>query len=153
MPVHERQVFDDFIRAEGLKETIQRALVLDAFLSADEHVSAEDVYHLVNQQTRRVGFVTVYRTMKLIAGCGLAREVTFDDGIIRFEHAYGRQHHHHLICTNCKQVIEFTSRPIDDAENAILETHGFEARYHRYEIFGLCRKCRDTADGEQPEQT
>jgi len=143
VPVQERRIFNEFISSKGLKKTVQRSLVLETFLSINKHVSVEDVYRIVNKKAHRVGLVTIYRTMKLIAGSGLAREVMFDDGMIKFEHAYGRQHHHHMVCTNCKQVIEFSSLQMDKAEEAVLETHDFEVSYHRYEIFGLCRECRN----------
>lgn len=146
MGSEEQKIFGDYIRSEGLRETGQRMDILRAFLNAGDHVSAEDIYRLVNRKQRKVGFTTVYRTMKLIAGCGLAREVMFDDGISRFEHTYGRKHHHHLICTRCKKVIEFSSKTMDVAEKALLKKHDFELQYHQYEIFGLCRECREHAD-------
>jgi len=146
MVSEEQKIFGDYIRAEGLRETGQRMNILKAFLNADDHVSAEDIYRLVNVRKRKVGFTTVYRTMKLISSCGLAREVMFDDGVARFEHTYGRQHHHHLVCTKCKKVIEFSSKTMDAAEKALLKEHGFELQYHQYEIFGLCRECREQGD-------
>jgi Fur family ferric uptake transcriptional regulator len=143
MMTEEHKIFGEYIRSEGLKETSQRQQILDAFLSVRDHVSAEDIYRTVNRRDRKVGFTTVYRTMKLISDCGLAREVMFNDGVARFEHTYGREHHHHLICTRCKKVIEFSSRTMDDAERGILRKHGFELQSHKYEIFGLCRECRE----------
>lgn len=139
----EQKIFGDYIKAEGLKVTAQRNRVLDAFLSAGDHVSAEEIYRLVNRRKRKVGFTTVYRTMKIISDCGLAREVMFDDGVARFEHTYGRKHHHHLICTRCKKVIEFSSKVMDNAEKSLIKKHDFELQYHKYEIFGLCPECRE----------
>ncbi len=138
----ERQIFGAYIKAEGLKVTAQRTHILDAFLGTDKHVSVEDVYVLANRGKRRVGFATVWRTMKLIADCGLAREVAFDDGVSRFEHTHGKSHHHHLICTRCKRVIEFTSEELDAVERSIAEDYEFELHSHRFEIFGLCKTCR-----------
>jgi Fur family ferric uptake transcriptional regulator len=151
MVTDERKIFGDYIRAEGLRETEQRSVVLDVFLGSEDHMSIEDIYRLVNRRKRRVGYATVYRTMKLIAECGLAREVMFDDGVCRFEHVVGKQHHHHLVCTRCHRVIEFTSAALDKAEKAIFAEHDFEAEYHHMKIFGLCSECRrkaETNDGE-----
>jgi len=144
----ERQIFGDYIKAAGLKVTAQRTCILDAFLSTDKHVSVEDVYFLANRDKRRVGFATVWRTMKLIADSGLAREVAFDDGISRFEHTHGKSHHHHLICTRCKAVIEFTSKEMDRVERSLAREYDFEPESHRFEIFGLCKKCRRWKSGK-----
>ena len=148
MVTNDRQVFNDFIRTEGLRETRQRALVLDVFLGTSDHVSAEDIYRLVNRTHRSVGFATVYRTMKLLAGCGVAREVTFDDGVSRFERVQGRKHHHHLVCTRCRNVTEFSSSAVDDFEQSIQRQYDFEPRSHHYEVFGLCGKCRGKSGSE-----
>lgn len=141
----EQQVFDHYIRSSGLKETAQRKIVLDAFLKTEKHVSVRDLYFIICKRECKVGYATVHRTMKLFADCGLAREVMFDDGISRFEHLYRHRHHHHLVCTRCRKVIEFTSNLIDKEEKTILKRHGFQLQSHRYEIFGLCRECRKKA--------
>jgi len=141
----EQQIFGEYIRTEGLKTTAQRTAILHAFLSTERHVSVEDVYLIVNRRKRKVGFATVYRTMKLIADCGLAREVRFDDGISRFEHTLGRRHHHHLVCNKCKKVIEFSSSEMDAIEQTISRKYGFELESHRFEIFGICKDCQKKA--------
>ena len=150
MVFEEKQVFSEYIRSAGLKTTAQRDLVLDAFLRTRQHVSVEELYQIVNRRKRRVGYATVYRTIKLIADCGLAREVMFNDGVSRFEHTFGRQHHHHLVCTDCQKVIEFTSRDMDKAEQVILTKYGFKPQLHSYKIFGLCRECRAKSKRRKP---
>lgn len=135
-------MFMEYIRSEGLRETTQRTLILNTFLKTSQHVSVEDVYRMVNRDKRQVGYATVHRTMKLISGCGLAREVMFDDGIARFENIRGRRHHHHLVCTRCRRVIEFTSEVMDRVEQDIVTKHRFRPLSHHYEIFGLCWECR-----------
>lgn len=138
----ERKIFDDFIRSEGLKVTSQRVAVLDSFLQIEDHVSVEDIHNILSRNRQKVGYATVHRTMKLIARCGLARLVRFDDGILRFEHRYKHKHHHHLVCTSCGQVIEFNSEKIDSVEKAILKKYGFTMHSHQYKVFGLCKGCR-----------
>ena len=146
MAIAEIQVFDDYIQSSGLKETAQRKIVLDAFLKTEKHVSVHDLYLIISKRKRKVGYATVHRTMKLIADCGLAREVMFNDGVSRFEHLYKHKHHHHLVCMRCKKVIEFVSKLIDREEKTILKRYGFQLQSHRYELFGLCRECRKKAD-------
>lgn len=148
MRSNEEQIFDEYIHSTGLRETEQRKRVLETFLATAEHVSVEDMYRIVNEKSRKVGYATVYRTMKLIAESGLADEVVFNDGIARFEHRLGRKHHHHLVCTDCGKVIEFESTAMDKGELEILAKYKFEQTSHHYKIFGLCRKCQgESRDG------
>lgn len=142
MDIEAKQIFEDYIKARGLKATSQRNLILDAFLTTEEHLTAEDIHRIVNIKKSQVGFATVYRTMKLITDSGLASEVAFGDGISRFEHKYGHPHHHHLICTECGNVTEFSSRKMDAVEKHILQKYSFQAESHHFKIIGLCRTCR-----------
>jgi Fur family ferric uptake transcriptional regulator len=153
VPKAERQIFNDYIRSEGLRETEQRVEILEAFLKTEDHVSVDDLYSNLKRRKRRVGYATVHRTMKLIAECGLARVVSFEDGVARFEHRYNHEHHHHLVCTRCKKVIEFTSERMEAGEKSVLRRYGFKMESHRYEIFGVCCECRGKmAEGDNIQE-
>lgn len=149
MPAAEREIFNKFIRSEGLRETTQRTEILNTFLNTEEHVSVDDLYGALKKRKRRIGYATVHRTMKLIAECGLARVVKFDDGVARFEHRYNHEHHHHLVCTRCKKIIEFASKRMEEGEKNVLKRHDFTMESHRYEIFGICGDCRSQADEKE----
>ena len=139
-----KRIFDEFIKATGLKETEQRSLILDAFLNTDEHVSVDDLHHLLDRSGKKVGYATIHRTMKLISESGLAREVMFNDGISRFEHTLDSSPHHHLFCTVCGKIIEFSSKTLDAEEERIAAKHGFTVKSHNFKIFGTCRQCRSS---------
>ncbi|MFH1894008.1 MAG: transcriptional repressor [Candidatus Zixiibacteriota bacterium] len=152
VPTAEREIFNKFIRSEGLRETSQRTEILNTFLNTEDHVSVDDLYSALKRRKRRIGYATVHRTMKLIAECGLARVVIFDDGVARFENRYNREHHHHLVCTHCKKIIEFSSRRMEEGESSVLKRHNFTMESHRYEIFGICGDCRKQSDNKQHQR-
>ena len=108
----ERDIFHRHIQRAGLKRTAQRDLILDVFLRTEEHMSSEDLYNLVKREDPTVGHTTVYRTLKLLAEAGLAREVRFGDGRTRYEHNYKHPHHDHMICTECGRTIEFFKKTL-----------------------------------------
>ncbi len=158
-----KQIFDDYIRERGLKGTAQRDLILSAFLSTEDHLTAEDIHRLVNDSVSHndfssdkkhgVGFATVYRTMKLITDSGLAREVIFGDGVSRFEHKYGHPHHHHLICNGCGEITEFSSQKMNEVEKHILKKYSFKAESHHFKIFGLCKNCEESRNQEKQKKS
>ncbi|MCK5127342.1 MAG: transcriptional repressor [candidate division Zixibacteria bacterium] len=143
MNIDAHQRFSDFIKSAGLKGTEQRAVILDAFLGTDAHVSVDDLHHIISNADKKVGYATVHRTMKLIAECGLAREVMFNDGISRFENTLDSSHHHHLICNDCGQIIEFSSKVMEIEEKRLAKKYDFEIESHHFKIFGICKSCRD----------
>src|SRR6202158_5804291 len=85
------EIFNRHLKRIGLKHTGQRDAILRTFLETHDHLSTEDLHHLVKRSNPRIGFTTVYRTLKLLAECGLASEVAFHDGVTRYEHQYNRR--------------------------------------------------------------
>ena len=141
----EKAVFLEHLQKAGLKRTAQRDLILEVFLRTEEHVSSERLYELVRQNDPNVGYTTVYRTLKLLTDCGLAREVRFGDGRAHYEHNYKHQHHDHLICTDCGQIVEFFSPEIEALQDDIAASYGFIVTQHSMRLFGLCSECRKTS--------
>lgn len=138
----EKEIFFDHLKRAGFKRTSQRELILDVFLKTEGHSSAEDLYQIVKEQDPSVGFTTVYRTLKLLAECGLARQERLGDGRTRYEHQYNHQHHDHLICTDCGELIEFYSEVIEKKQDEIARQYKFKPTHHSLRIFGLCQLCQ-----------
>lgn len=130
------------IKRVGLKHTAQRDTILRTFLETREHLSTEELHRLVKQKDSKIGFTTVYRTLKLLAECGLASVVSFHDGIARFEHQYNRRSHHHMVCTECGSSVEFFSPEVDNLEQEIGRKHHYLTTRHTFQIYGLCEDCR-----------
>ena len=135
-------VFHDHIKRSGLKRTAQRDLILDVFLETEGHVSSEALYELVKAHDPSIGFTTVYRTLKLLQECGLARNVQYYDGRMLYEHDFKHAHHDHLICTNCGVLIEFYSEVIENMQDEIAARHKFRPETHSLRIFGRCAECQ-----------
>ncbi|NBO64915.1 MAG: transcriptional repressor [Acidobacteria bacterium] len=140
--LQEKEIFFEHIRRAGLKKTSQREVILVTFLQTEGHLSAEDLFLLVREKDPTVGFTTVYRTLKLLNECGLAREERLGDGRRRYEHHFNHQHHDHLICTSCGELIEFYSEIIENKQDEIAELYDFQPTHHSLRIFGLCSPCR-----------
>jgi Fur family ferric uptake transcriptional regulator len=139
-------IFNDHLRHVGLKHTGQRDTILRTFLDTRDHLSTDELYRLVKKQGERIGFTTVYRTLKLLSECGLASEVAFNDGITRYEHQYNRRNHHHMVCTECGSSVEFFSTDIERIEREIGRKHKYLTTRHTFQIYGFCEKCRAKAN-------
>src|ERR1700724_1235450 len=97
------------LRTVGLKQTAQRDAILHTFLETRDHLSTEELHRLVQKKDARIGYTTVYRTLKLLAQCGLPSEGASPGGIARYERQYNRRSHHHRVCTDCGSSVEFFS--------------------------------------------
>ena len=96
-----KQTFKLYLAEQGLKSTRQREQILDEFLRAGAHLSAEDLYLRLRKKFPNIGYATVYRTLKLLAECGIAEERHFGDKQTRYEATAGQDHHDHLVCQQC----------------------------------------------------
>jgi len=137
-----QQILHEHLKRVGLKHTAQRDTILRTFLETREHLSLNELHRLVQKKDARIGFTTVYRTLKLLAECGLASEVAFHDGIARYEHQYNRRGHHHMVCTGCGSSVEFFSAEVDRLEHEIGRKFNYETARHTFQIYGLCEDCR-----------
>jgi Fur family ferric uptake transcriptional regulator len=138
----ELEVLDNYIREKGLRRTSQREKVLAVFLATEKHISVEELHKLVKKKHPDIGYTTVYRTMKLCSATGLCDSVDFGDGLVRFEHKFGHNHHDHLICIKCGNLIETLDPKIEKLQERMVKKYDFVSLRHTLEIFGICKKCR-----------
>ena len=137
-------------RGCGYRVTVGREAILDVLTTADKHLSADDIYKRVQTSYPAIGLTTVYRTLEILVNMGIVFKFDFGDGRARYELAEGSQrstHHHHLICTRCKRVIDYTDF-IDDeiallrkTEKGLSDKYGFIIANHQLHFYGLCRQC------------
>src|SRR5579862_250834 len=138
-----QQILHQHLKGVGLKQTGQRDTILRTFLETREHLSTKELHRLVQKEDPHIGFTTVYRTLKVLAKCGLASEVAFHDGIARYEHQYNRRSHHHMVCTECGSSVEFFSPEVDGLEQEIGNKYHYATTRHTFQIYGICEDCRE----------
>lgn len=131
-----------YMERKGLRSTAQRRLVSEVFFRTGGHLSIDDMLSLVRKQDPKVGYATVYRTLKLLVECGLANERQFDDTVTRFEVAHHDSHHDHLICLECKRIVEFEDDEIEALQVALAKRYGFTLVSHKHELYGHCERCQ-----------
>ena len=136
-----RQVFQDYLKEKDLVMTSQRAVILDHLLSADRHLSQDDIYQAL--RSRGIGKVTVFRTLKMLEDCHLTERVTDSNGKPRYEIEVDRPHHDHLICLSCGGITEIQWPEVEKIQDRISKKMGFHIAYHRHELFGECSDCRN----------
>ena len=134
-------LFKTRISEEGLKTTRQREEVLNVFLNSSGHKSLAQIYAQVVKTNPKIGYTTVYRTLRLLTRLGFATQRKFADGETRFEPASEGSHHDHLICLDCGKIIEFEDPTLEALQNGIAQRHRFKISHHRMELYGRCEEC------------
>jgi len=138
-----RARLQSYMAKKGLRSTAQRRLIVDTFFEGSPHVTIEDLLAEVRAKDRGIGYATVYRTLKLLAECGVASERRFGDGLSRYELAdEASTHHDHLICISCGKITEFEEPRIEALQDEVAERYGYEVTTHKHELYGTCADCQ-----------
>jgi len=138
----EIDIFEQYLKQNGLKYSKQRVDIMAIFLAGEHHMTAEDLYRAVNRVNSKIGIATIYRTLNLLCKSGLCREIKLDDGVSRYEHLHDHAHHDHLICLSCRKLIEVYSPGIEELQEHLAKENGFQLKYHKLEMYGVCKSCR-----------
>lgn len=136
------RLLNTFCKERGLKHSKKREEVLKAFLKAHRHISTYELHSLMLKKGLRVGYSTVFRTLKLLVEAGIALKIDLGKGEVYFEPKLGYKHHDHFVCIKCGRIIEFSEPKIEELQDKIAKEKRFEAKDHRLVIYGLCSKCR-----------
>ena len=133
--------FRRMIRQMGLKVTQQRLAILESLSAGRAHVTAQEVYEMVNARYPEIGFATVYRFLRKMAEQNMVTEVRMGGLPARYE-LTPRRHHDHLTCVQCGQIVEFENPVIETLQEQVARAHNFRLTHHVLELYGLCPRCQ-----------
>src|SRR4051812_31255451 len=135
------QMVRDEARRRGVRWTNQRQTIVDTFIACDDHITVEELHRRVRQIDRSVSAATVYRTVNMLVDLGVAHKGNFGSGSASFECAVNKQHHDHLVCVACGAITEFHDHKIEELQEEIARSNGFQLHHHRMELYGVCAAC------------
>jgi len=133
-------ILTEKLREKGYKVTSIRKNIYSVLSLSP--VSIRQIAGKLKKKKKRIDLVSIYRSLELFAGLGLADEVSLGDGKKRYELVDVKRHHHHLVCDRCG-VIEDV---LLDLENKIIREAEKKSEFiiskHSLEFFGLCKQCQ-----------
>lgn len=140
--------FKSLIKENGMKYTKQREIILETLYYTKEHFTPEKLYLLIkdNYPNLNMGIATVYRTLNFLEESELATSISFGMHGKKYEFG-GKEHHDHLICKECGDIIEFLDDVIEKRQDEIAKQHGYKIDSHNMQIFGICPKCQKNTKG------
>lgn len=127
------------LRRAGVRITRPREVIVGILSSCDDHPDALEIFRRAAEIDSTISLATVYRTMKLLEGLGAIHRHAFEGGPSRFEQA-GGDHHDHLIDLDTGDVIEFKSDRIEELQQEIARSLGYDIVHHRMELYGRKRQ-------------
>jgi Fur family ferric uptake transcriptional regulator len=124
------------LKDAGLKVTSPRVKILRLLqLPENQHLSAEDLYKKLLSQGDEVGVATVYRVLNQFDDAGIVTRHHFEGGKSVFELTH-QDHHDHLVCLKCGEVIEFNDHLIEEQQKLIAKKFGIKLTNHSLYLYG-----------------
>jgi len=139
------------LRERGGRMTAQRRAILEAFRSASEHPSAEELFAIASRGDPRLNLSTVYRTLRWLAKENLVREITFSEAgrSSRFDTARPAAHHH-FVCTGCGAILEFDAAEVAALRRRMERRLRVQVDRSTLVLYGRCAACSQPAGKRSP---
>lgn len=135
--------FKSLLKSNNLKYTLQRELILKYLYKSKKHLTPELLYNEIKLDAPElnIGIATIYRTLTLLEDAGFVTSISLGKQGKKYELA-NKEHHDHMICTNCGKIIEFIDEEIEARQSKIAKQYQFQMLDHSMQIYGLCRQCQ-----------
>jgi len=135
--------FKELLKRNGLKFTIQREVILEMLYNSNEHLTPEALHQLIIQKRPelKAGIATIYRTLSLLEDSNMVTSLSFGAQGKKYELG-AKDHHDHIICTQCGEITEFVDEEIETRQHLIATELGFKMSDHSMQIYGICKTCQ-----------
>ncbi len=129
------------LRERGYRATPQRMAICEALRRANSHPTVAEIHEYVRRRDPTISLATVYNTLQILTEIGLAREICFRDGPTRYDS--NADEHINLVCTRCGSIEDYDASALREISLMIERDTGFIVTEQRFEVYGLCSRCRE----------
>jgi Fe2+ or Zn2+ uptake regulation protein len=132
------------LQSDGQRYTAARRAVVDALANSAHPLSLPQLL----EQHAELAQSSAYRNLAVLERAGVVHRIASTDGFARYELAEDlTEHHHHLICSSCGSVSDFTvpedlEHTIGRALGRVASRSRFAVEHHRLDLIGHCASCR-----------
>jgi len=131
------------LRTDGQRYTANRRVLVEILEATDRPLTIGEML----ERNDDLALSSAYRNLSVLERAGVVHRLVTSDEFARFELAEDLTgHHHHLICSSCGSMADFTISPelekaLDKAFARVASDVGFHAEHHRLDLLGHCADC------------
>ncbi len=133
-----RNIFGAFLKKRGQRQTPERFAVLEEIYISDDHFDADELFLRLRKKGSHISRATVYNTLELLTECDLVVRHQFGSSQAKYERAYSRRQHDHLICLDCNALLEFCDPRLQSIQEMVAGIYKFEITHHSLHMYGHC---------------
>lgn len=135
------------LRQAGYKITTPRLTILDILEHSGGHITAAELLAQVEARDPSIGRASVFRTLDLMIKLGILWTSVEGGSTVHYM-LMPNGHHHHIICTSCRQRVEFDNCRLDPLIAELEAQYGFKIEGHLLELYGVCNQCREQSQSQ-----
>ena len=117
----------------GMRVSRQRRYILELLWNNENHLSAREIYDLLNQEGKEIGHTSVYQNLDALSEVGIIECVERSDGRL-----YGNisDSHSHVNCLDTNQIIDLQIELPKSMIEKIEAQTGVKITDYRIDFFG-----------------
>ncbi len=138
-----KKIFIAYLETNKQRKTPERYAILEEIYRRNDHFDADDLFLQMKSNDYNISRATIYNTLELLVDCDLVSKHQFGDNIAKYEKAFGYKQHDHVICVECKQVMEFCDPRIQQIKDMVSSLTKFKISHHSLNLYGLCANCQE----------
>ncbi len=120
-----------------MKLTTHRKTIISVLRKNKNPMSAENIMNELPSNTMNLS--TIYRSLEKLYSMGMISKSLINHS--SYFHVNDHDHHHYMICLNCKKMFELDCH-IHDMINDIEKNNHYKIIQHDLTFYGYCNKCQ-----------
>ncbi|MFA5169023.1 MAG: Fur family transcriptional regulator [Candidatus Omnitrophota bacterium] len=140
--IKNQKEFEGFIHGKGCRLTGERLRLVEGIKRQRGHFNVDLLLSSLKKEGLRVSRDTIYRNLPILLEAGLIEQSFKTSRDTYYESAKPQTHHDHLVCRECRKIVEFKDAAIEKAQQRVAEKYAFKLEYHCHQLIGVCKKCR-----------
>ena len=135
------ELFRNLFREKKLSLSHPRLLIYQELSSALSPLSPLEIYQILLKKRKKIGLTSIYRSLDLFESLGIVFKIT-NGSAVKYKLCELENHHHHIICKACGNVVELNFCDISDWSKKVAESTGYQVVDHQLNFFGFCKSCQ-----------
>ena len=124
-----------------LRPSHPRILIYQELSEAKTPLSPQEIYQGLLKKEKKVGLTSIYRSLDLFESRCMAFKIR-NGSSVKYKLCELEDHHHHIVCKACGDVVEFNFCDISDWSKKVSESTGYQVIDHQLNFYGLCKVCK-----------
>jgi Fur family ferric uptake transcriptional regulator len=117
-----------------------RFFIYQELSTSESPKSPQELYRGLIKKKKKIGLTSIYRCLDLFETLGIVFKIV-NGSSVKYRICEMEDHHHHIVCKKCGDVVELHFCDISDWSEKVKESTGYEVTDHQLNFYGFCKAC------------